>query len=101
MSIVGTVYFKGLPCKSGNYKVPPCSGPYPHYKIEVYTENRNIVCETLTNSKGEFKLLLPDGKYVIFTQAGAAKDVIKANAFSVEKGNMAKQLNLVVDKGIR
>jgi hypothetical protein len=99
-NLQGTVFFKGLPCNSQDLKVPPCSGPYPDYKVIVYSGNNEEIDSTITNDKGEFKLFLPNGKYNIFTQAGHSQSMQKSNYFIIE-GKKIVSLNLVVHTGIR
>jgi hypothetical protein len=99
-SVQGTVFFRGLPCLPENMEVPPCSGPYPNYKIIVYSEDNHVINSTFTNNKGEFRLFLPNGKYNIFTQAGPSQSMQKPNNFTICE-TKTESLNLIIDTGIR
>lgn len=99
-NVQGTVFFRGLPCPPENMKVPPCSGPYPNYKIIVYSEDNHVIDSTFTNNKGEFELFLPNGKYNIFTQAGPSQSMQKPNYFTTNE-TKTEPLNLIIDTGMR
>jgi hypothetical protein len=101
-NITGTVFFKGVKCSPQNLRVPPCSGPYPNYSVKIYPKGDNaaIVGQVNTDDKGEFKILLPAGEYVIYTQAGPSPSIVKATDFIIEVENNIN-LHLTVDTGVR
>ena len=100
-NVRGTVFYKGLPCRPEDQRVPPCSGPYPNYEVIVHPkgDNHTISGRASTNSKGEFKIWLYDGEYVIYTQAGQTASIRKANEFKIQNGKAWK--NLIIDTGVR
>ena len=101
-NVRGTVFYKGLPCRAENQRVPPCSGPYPGYNITVHPkENSNLVSAIVqTDDKGEFRIWLPDGEYVIYTQTGPKGSINRENYLAIQggKGNV---LDLTIDTGVR
>jgi hypothetical protein len=107
-NLEGQVFFKGTPCNPDSfyYKVPPCSGPYPNFEIDIYSdktdENRNkiLVTKIKTDLNGNFKTLLAPGNYVIYTKAGKFSSDIKTYEFVIEENKNAK-LDIFVDTGVR
>ena len=102
-NLQGTVNFKGKPCapNSPSFRVPPCSGPYPGYEIEIYTDEKNIITKAKTDVNGNFKLLLKPGKYLIYTRSGISKSNLKTTYFAIEKGKQTILPAIIVDTGLR
>jgi hypothetical protein len=102
--VAGVVTFSGLGCQPGqpDFNVPPCTGPYPNYKVEIYeaSDEKHLKTTAMTDGRGNYSVELPKGEYVIFTQNGPKDDNLKRNAFSVsDKGTV--NLNLNVSTGIQ
>jgi hypothetical protein len=101
--VSGVVSFQGLNCQPGqpDFNIPPCSGPYPNYKIEVYREDgTNLALTAMTDPKGNYGIELPTGKYVIYTQNGPMEKNREKHAFAIEKGKTSN-LDLKVSTGIQ
>ncbi|HEX2899385.1 MAG TPA: hypothetical protein VHS96_06665 [Bacteroidia bacterium] len=102
--VAGTVIFSGLGCQPGqpDFNVPPCTGPYPNYKVEVYEarDEKHLKTTAMTDARGNYAIELPKGDYVIFTQSGPKEDNVKKNAFSVGDAGVVN-LNLNVSTGIQ
>lgn len=99
----GTVEFHGLNCQEGqpDFNIPPCTGPYPGYKMDVFAEDgTTLVLTVMTNAKGGYQVDLLKGDYVIYTQDGPMADNRKKNAFTVTDGNVTN-LDLSVSTGIQ
>ncbi len=72
--LAGKVSFVGTPCAKGG-KTPPCDGPYANYEIEVFREDgKTLETRTVSNSDGGYFVLLPRGRYVIYTSTGLSQD---------------------------
>lgn len=87
--VKGTVTFSGKPCAQGtDMVVPPCSGPYPNYIVEVFKKGdlSKPVATSTTGAQGEFMLPLEQGDYVIFSQNGIDPESKKETPFTVVKG---------------
>jgi hypothetical protein len=101
--VSGVVSFKGVPCQQGqtDFQVPPCSGPYPNHKIEVYpaSDPSKLVLTAMTDSRGAFKIELPVGEYIIYTQDGIKPEQRRENKFKIEKDKTIP-LNLTINTGI-
>ncbi|MEM0997141.1 MAG: hypothetical protein AAGN35_08680 [Bacteroidota bacterium] len=99
----GKVSFQGLPCQPGqpDYRVPPCTGPFPSYELAVFDPDdlESPVVTTTTNGLGTYQLTLPVGEYVIFTQNGPKAENRKANRFEIEK-DAVTSLDLAISTGI-
>lgn len=115
-NLEGTVSFRGEPCNpdSVSYKVPPCSGPYPDYEITIHpdvqdldlrgsaqeSEKVSTVIRTKTDERGEFKVSLEPGKYVIYTRSGISPSDNRSNTVTITEGK-STHLDLIVDTGVR
>ena len=98
-TLAGKVTFVGTPCPQPSG--PPCDGPYPGYKLVVYAEDGTTVAgETVTAADGTFTLSLPEGKYVIFTQAGLGENDRRRTDVAVARDAVAT-VDLSVDTGVR
>jgi hypothetical protein len=100
--VTGSVNFSGLNCQpeQPDFNVPPCSGPYPNYKIEVYLENgTSLALTAMTNSKGQYSIELPSGDYVIYTQNGPMEKNRESHPVHIQKGSTVA-LDLRVSTGI-
>jgi hypothetical protein len=100
--VTGTVTFSGKPCQGSTVTVPPCSGPYANYKVEVYKkgDHSTVIATTVTGAKGEFTLPLEAGEYVIYSQRGVEADDVRENAFTVVKKQEVK-IEFAVSTGIQ
>lgn len=102
--VTGQVTFSGLPCQPGqpDFNVPPCTGPYPNYKIEVYEgdDKKNLRLTAMSDSKGNFSIELASGDYVIYTPNGPMENNLQKNAFHINKGEVSR-LDLRVSTGIQ
>ena len=100
--IKGTVYFVGSECPpTSSIRVPPCSGPYPGYNVEVYDEDgTTIVKRALTDAMGKFTVSLEPGRYIIYTQAGPFASHRLTNEIVVNE-NQVVEKDLTIDTGIR
>ena len=101
--VTGTVHFSGLNCQPGqpDFNVPPCTGAYPNYKIEVYkADGKTLALTAMTSALGAYRIDLPDGEYVIYTQNGPMEDNRKEHAFHIQRGNIVN-LDLQVSTGIQ
>lgn len=95
----GTVMFSGLPCQPGqtDFNVPPCSGPYPNYKIEIFDalSEKQLITTAMTDSKGNYSIELPSGDYVVFTKNGPMENNVKKNPFKItDSGSTRLDLNI-------
>lgn len=99
----GDVRFRGLPCQPGqpDFRVPPCSGPYPSYEIAIFSPDDldAPLVTTMTNSLGKYELKLPVGEYIILTQNGPQPDLHKENRFNILKDEVTA-LSLEINSGI-
>jgi hypothetical protein len=102
--VAGTVTFSGLPCQPGqpDFNVPPCTGPYPNYKIDVYesADEKNLKITAMTDARGNFSIELPKGSYVIFTQNGPMEKNVQKNTFTIGNGTES-HLDLRISTGIQ
>gem|GEM_PF-2216685 len=102
-SISGKVSFKGVPCQAGqpDFHVPPCSGPYPQYEIQIFTvtQTETPVLTLKSGLDGQFQADLPAGEYVIFTQNGPFEKHKKQNFFVVVP-KQTSTVNLLINTGI-
>lgn len=93
----GTVIFIGLPCADGN--VPPCEGPYPNYRVIIYSsDGRTEVATAVTGSLGNYSIRLREGDYAVYSGSGPVSE--KKNQVSVRSG-VTTRLDLTLDTGIR
>lgn len=107
-NLEGKVCFKGSPCNPSStfFKVPPCTGPYPNYEVNIYSNNNNnnsnntLIATTKTDADGNYRILLEPGKYVIYTKAGKFPANVNSNIFMIEEGKITT-LDLMIDTGIR
>lgn len=107
-NLEGKVFFKGSPCNPSSpfFKVPPCTGPYPNYEVNIYSDNdsnnskKTLIATTKTDADGNYRILLEPGQYVIYIKAGKFPYNIKANSFTIEEGKTT-MLDLTIDTGIR
>jgi hypothetical protein len=107
-NLEGKVFFKGSPCNPSStfFKVPPCTGPYPNYEVNIYSDNSNnnskktLIATTKTDVNGNYRILLEPGQYVIYTKAGKFPANINSNIFMIEEGKITT-LDLTIDTGIR
>jgi hypothetical protein len=100
--VSGTVQFHGLNCQPGqpDFNVPPCTGPYPNYKVEIYKgDGKTLATTAMTDPQGSYRIDLPDGEYVIYTQSGPMESNRKEHRFNVQGGHILN-LNLDVSTGI-
>ena len=92
--VAGVVTFSGLPCQPGqpDFNVPPCTGPYPNLKLEIFAAAQPdlLVLTAMTDAKGNFDIELPVGEYIIYTQKGISADNKVANQFKIEKDKTTK-----------
>jgi hypothetical protein len=102
-TLKGDVQFMGLPCQPGqpDYRVPPCTGPFPSYEIAVFDPDNleEPVMTTTTAKNGKYQLTLAVGEYIIMTQAGPRDQDQRENRFRIEKDQVTV-LNLAVNTGI-
>jgi hypothetical protein len=101
--VSGVVTFHGINCQPGqpDFNIPPCTGPYPNFKVEVFeSDGKSLKTTVMTDAKGNYNADLPSGSYVIFTQDGPMENNRKENAFSVRKGSVMR-LDLNVSTGIQ
>lgn len=102
-TVAGVVKFSGLPCQPGqpDFNVPPCTGPYPNFKLEIYAAAKPdvIALTAMSDAKGNFRIELPVGEYIIYTQKGIKPDQKVENKFKIEK-DKTTQLNLSISTGI-
>lgn len=102
-TLSGVVSFSGLNCQPGqpDFNIPPCSGPYPNYKIEVFREDgKTIALTAMTDAKGAFNIDLPNGSYVIYTQNGPMENNRATHAVKIS-GGKDQRLDLNVSTGIQ
>jgi hypothetical protein len=101
--VTGVVNFSGLNCQPGqpDFNIPPCTGPYPNYKVEVYeSDGKSLKTTVMTDLKGNYRVELPSGAYVIYTQNGPMENNRKEYKFNVRSGG-AVSLDLNVSTGIQ
>jgi hypothetical protein len=100
--VKGTVYFIGSECPpTASIRVPPCSGPFPGYNVEVYDEDgTTLVKRVMTDAMGKFTVSLEPGHYIIYTQAGPFPSHKLANEIVVNE-NQVVEKDLNIDTGIR
>jgi hypothetical protein len=100
--VKGTVFFTGADCPPTNArKVPPCSGPYPGYEVNVYAEGiKDPIKRVKTDSNGNYFVPLEPGRYIISIQAGPLESQKQANQVVVNE-NQIIQKDLDIDTGIR
>jgi hypothetical protein len=102
-TLKGTVAFRGLPCQPGqpDFRVPPCSGPYPSYEVSIFSPDdlESPLVTTMTDSRGTYELKLPVGEYLIMTQNGPQPDIRKENRFNILKDEVTA-LSLEINSGI-
>ena len=100
----GKVEFRGVPCQPGqtDFKVPPCSGPYPNYEVKIFRPDTGTepVLSIKTGPDGRFRSELPPGDYVIRTQHGLMEKDQKENKFSI-RAKENTPLPLVIYTGIQ
>ena len=106
-NLEGKVFFKGSSCNPSStfFKVPPCTGPYPNYEVNIYSNNNNnsektLIATTKTDADGNYRILLEPGQYVIYTKAGKFPANVNSNIFMIEEGKITT-LDLMIDTGIR
>jgi len=101
-NLEGSVHFRGKPCPpSAFYSVPPCSGPYPNYELNIYAEDgKTLISKTKTDSIGNFRMSLKSGKYIIYTRAGPTLGDIKSTHVTIEESGITRLPTLTVDTGL-
>jgi hypothetical protein len=99
----GKVQYRGLPCQVGqpDYNVPPCSGFYPNYEVQVYLEGQmdKPVLTVKSAEDGGYFADLPVGAYVIRTQNGPQAKHQSENKFKITAGETT-EVNLTVSTSI-
>jgi hypothetical protein len=98
----GTVYFVGVPCPL-TYPPPgpPCDGPLPDFEVIVFHRDGSTEAAwTRTDERGDYRVVLPEGEYVILTQNGINELFIVINEATVASGAVTT-LHLTIDTGIR
>ena len=102
--LMGIVSFHGLPCQPGqpDFNVPPCTGPYPNYKVEVYSsgDESNPRTSATTEARGYYSTELPAGEYVVFSQNGPKEENRLKHQVHLEAGGTAS-LDISVKTGIQ
>jgi hypothetical protein len=99
----GIVSFTGLPCLPGKGSVPPCDGPYPNYEVVVYQEDGvTPVARASTDSKGRFRIDLPEGNYVVYARrfGPTSKTFDVPKSVRIEAGRTT-EMEINIDTGIR
>jgi len=96
----GSVTFNGIPCGPGStFQVPPCNGPYPKYEIIVYrVDGETIEIRVNSNEKGNYRVHLSPGEYIIYTQNGPFSK--KTNTLTIVSEETTR-LDLIIDTGIQ
>jgi hypothetical protein len=99
----GKVQFRGVPCQVGqpDYNVPPCSGYYPNYEVQVYLDGQmdKPVLTVKSAEDGGYIADLPVGDYIIRTQNGPQIKNQKENKFKISAGETT-ELDLMISTGI-
>lgn len=102
-TVSGTVRFSGLPCQPGqpDFNVPPCTGPYPNFKLEIYStlKPETVATTVMTDRNGHYSIELPVGEYIIYTQKGIQPENKIENRFTIEK-DKTTSLELSISTGI-
>ncbi|MFN8396921.1 MAG: carboxypeptidase-like regulatory domain-containing protein [Bacteroidia bacterium] len=102
--LMGIVSFHGLPCQPGqpDFNVPPCTGPYPNYKVEVFKANDEVNPQTsaTTDARGYYSIELPAGEYIVFSQNGPKEENRLKHQVHLEAGANAS-LDISVKTGIQ
>lgn len=102
--LMGIVAFSGLPCQPGqpDFNVPPCTGPYPNYKVEVYKsgDETNPKTSATTDARGYYSIELPAGDYVVFSQNGPKETNRLTHKVHVDAGGTAS-LDFSISTGIQ
>ena len=101
-TLEGTVNYEGLACPPNNFKIPPCSGPYPNYEVVIYkNDNQTIVAQTRSDAGGHYKIELDKGSYVIKVKSNQFNKAIETLTQVTIEPNKNTKFNINIISGIR